>query len=127
MQIIAKRAFIASTAVPLVQITYEVYSTQRFDITFTLKDETTKKAIAHNLRKTIMNLALVQSEFSENDFLVFLAKAVALLDNYRCHLFDAEKVENISQVDFLKLIMQEIVIYKTKKAEKEAKKSAKAQ
>lgn len=126
MQVITKRAFIASTAVPLIQITCDVYASQHFEIVFTIKDETVKKTIAQNLKKTIANFALVQSEFSESEFLEFLAKAVTTLDDYRCHLFDAEKVSDISQIDFLKLILQEIAIYKAKLLEKQAKREAKA-
>lgn len=125
MQIITKRSFVASTATPLIQIAYDVYADQHFEIVFSIKDETSKKALAHNLKKTIANFALVQSEFSESDFLEFLAKAVTTLDDYRGHLFDAEKVNNISQLDFLKLILQEIAVYKHALKAKEAKKALK--
>lgn len=122
MKVQSKRTFIASTDVPLIQIVYSVYAAQQFEIVFTIKDEISKKAIAHNLKKTIANFALVQSEFSENDFLVFLSKVVSTLDHYRYHLFEAQKVDNISQLDFLKLIMQEIAQHKAKAREKALKK-----
>lgn len=121
MKVTVKRSFVASTAVPLIKINFDVYSKQRFEITFTLKDETSKKAIAHNLKKTIANLALVKSEFSESEFLEFVAKAVSTLDNYRNHLFDAEKLINITQLDFLKLILQEIELHRIAQLAKVAK------
>lgn len=121
MKVTVKRSFVASTAVPLIKINFDVYSKQHFEIMFTLKDETSKKAIAHNLKKTIANLALVKSEFSEGEFLEFVAKAVSTLDNYRNHLFDAEKLINISQLDFLKLILQEIELHRIAQLAKSAK------
>ncbi|MFU9046327.1 hypothetical protein ACNAUY_08030 [Acinetobacter tibetensis] len=127
MQVTSKRKFIASTATPLVQITFDVYAQkQHFEVQFTVEDEISKKSLAKNLKKTIANLALVKTELSEGDFLTFLAKVVSSLDEYRYHFFDAEKVTNISQLDLLRLFFAEIAQHEEKQREKAAKKALKA-
>lgn len=117
-----KKRFIASTEVPLIEFTFDVYvNAQHFEIVFTLKDDQSKTAIAHNLRKTLQNFALVESEFSDADYLVFLAKVVSALDVYRNYIFDAEKVENISQIALLELFFTEIAMQKSKRKIKQKK------
>lgn len=121
MQIITKRSFVASTAVPLVKITFDVYAQkQHFEVIFTLKDEAAKKTIAQNLRKVISTIVLIESELSENEYFEFLAKLVTALDDHRTLLIDG--TEKTSQIDFLKMIMQEIALYKAKQAKKALKK-----
>lgn len=121
MQIITKRSFVASTAVPLVKITFDVYAQkQHFEVVFTLKDETAKKTVAQNLRKVISTIVLIESELSENEYFEFLAKLVTALDDHRTLLIDG--TEKTNQIDFLKMIMQEIALYKAKQAKKLLKK-----
>lgn len=127
MQILAKQKFIASTATPLIQITFDVYtSKQHFEVQFSIEDETSKKVIAKNLKKTIATLALVKTELTEGDFLTFVARVVSSLDEYRFNLFDAEKILNISQHDLLRLFFAEIAAHEDKQREKAAKKALKA-
>ena len=121
MQINTKRSFVASTAVPLVKITFDVYAQkQHFEVIFTLKDETAKKTVAQNLRKVISTIVLIESELSENEYFEFLAKLVTALDDHRTLLIDG--TEKTNQIDFLKMIMQEIALYKAKQAKKALKK-----
>lgn len=129
MQVTAKQKFIASTATPLIQITFDVYALkQHFEVVFSIDDETSKKSIAKNLKKTVATLALVKSELQEHDFLNFLAKVVSSLDEYRFNLFDFDQISNISQHDLLRLFFTEIATHEEKqraKAEKSRKKALK--
>jgi len=126
MKISVKQAFIASTDVPLVKITFDVYADKKhFEIIFNIKDERTKKTIALNLRKAVQMFVLVKSELSEDDYLNFLVRAVVNLDEYQTRFIEQDDGAlngRLSQTDLLRFFMQAVAEYEAKQAKKALKK-----
>ena len=104
MKISTKKRFVASTATATTVISFEVINTSKYEIEVTILE--CEKSRSKNLKKLIKTLALIKTEFSENDYLVFLSKATQTLDSHRNFLFN--DAENIDQVSLLKLILVEI-------------------
>lgn len=122
MRIIAKTSFIASTATPLIQITFDVYTNQHFEVLFTLKDDNSAKAVKANLNKIVKTLVLLKSELSQAEYFAFFNRLMITLDDYRTHLFNSDGMFESDLNDLSQMVKDAIATEEAKQAKKQAKK-----